>query len=51
MEYYIPGDDRMEQVTDDNRVSTTYDSSKLGQTTGKKMQAPIKWWFWLECKL
>ena len=41
MEYYIPGDDRMEQVTDDNRVTTTYDSSKLGQTTGKKMQAPI----------
>ena len=41
MEYYIPGDDRMEQVTDDNKVTTTYDSSKLGQTTGKKMQAPI----------
>ena len=39
-EYYVPGTDRMEQVTDDNNVTTTYDDSKLIQTTGKKMQAP-----------
>ena len=41
LEYYVPGTDRMEQVTDDNNVTTAYDSSKLVQTTGKKMQAPI----------
>lgn len=40
-EYYVPGTDRMEQVTDDNNVTTTYDVSKLIQTTGKKMQAPV----------
>ena len=40
-EYYVPGTDRMEQVTDDNNVTTSYDDSKLIQTTGKKMQAPV----------
>ena len=40
-EYYVPGEDRMEQVTDDNKVTNAYDANKLIQTTGKKMQAPI----------
>ncbi|GJH40207.1 hypothetical protein RCZ04_07570 [Capnocytophaga sp. HP1101] len=40
-EYYVPGEDRMEQVTDDNNVTSTYNAANLIQTTGKKMQAPI----------
>ena len=41
IEYYKPGADRMEMRTDDNDVTTQYDSEKLIQTTGKKLQAPV----------
>lgn len=41
IEYYKPGTDRMEMRTDDNDVTTQYDSEKLIQTTGKKLQAPV----------
>ncbi len=43
-QYYVPGEDRMEQRTDDNDLATANsgnDLEKLVQTTGKKLQAPI----------
>ena len=39
-QWYIPGEDKMEQQTDDNQVTTEY-TTALAQTTGKKMHAPI----------
>ena len=39
-QWYLPGEDKMETQTDDNQITTTY-NSKLAQTTGKKMHAPL----------
>ena len=40
IEWYKPGEDKMEKQTDDSQVTTEYNLN-LGQTTGKKMHAPV----------
>ncbi|MDO4879712.1 MAG: SusC/RagA family TonB-linked outer membrane protein [Capnocytophaga sp.] len=46
-QWYLPGEDRMEQHTDDSQVSYQYDLETLSQTTGKKRQAPVNGGFGL----
>lgn len=46
-EWYVPGENRLSTVTDDNNITNRYNSVTLNQSTGKKAHAPVNGGFGL----